>query len=190
MSKCRPVVMASLRKSIPLVENGCRLVCLRGFHASPSIAARPAPRKSPRVAAAQPSASTVRVKKTYSSEESLPPISLINSARKSGALVIEPVKALGFLRQYQELAARPTPGWEQSLCTGELGVLRILNVYLISSQNSMSRHLPWLFLPESSDAALARDSRSWPKRSCCLHQLLETSQLHLRLYHPLSVTGF
>jgi hypothetical protein len=112
--------MATLRKSMPLLENGCRFVCLRSFHAGSSIAARPAPRKSPRVAAAQPSASTVRVKKTYSSEESLPPISLINSARKSGALVIESGKALEFLRQYQELSARPTPGWEQNLCTGEL----------------------------------------------------------------------
>jgi hypothetical protein len=106
---------------MPLLENGCKLVSLRGFHASPSIAARPAPRMSPRVAAAQPSNNRVRVKKTYSSEESLPPISLINSARKSGALVIESGKSLEFLRQYQELAARPTPGWEQNLCAGELG---------------------------------------------------------------------
>jgi hypothetical protein len=113
--------MVSLRRSMPLLENGCRLLCLRSFHASASITARPAPRKSPRVAASQPSDSRIRVKKTYSSGESLPPISLINSARKSGALVIESGKALEFLRQYQELAARPTPGWEQNLCTGELG---------------------------------------------------------------------
>lgn len=60
----------------------------------------------------------VRVKKTPAIEESLPPLVLLNSARKSGVLSIEPEKALEFLRQYHELSTKHGGLWEQKLCDG------------------------------------------------------------------------
>lgn len=59
------------------------------------------------------------MKKIPSIEESLPPMVLLNAARKSGVLSVEPEKALEFLRQYQQLSGRPGGTWEQKLCDGQ-----------------------------------------------------------------------
>jgi hypothetical protein len=66
-----------------------------------------------------PRPGAIRVRRTYDFEESLPPIALLHSAKKSGALAVEPDKALESLREYQALAGRSSAGWERKLCTGE-----------------------------------------------------------------------
>ncbi|RFU33541.1 hypothetical protein B7463_g2821, partial [Scytalidium lignicola] len=53
----------------------------------------------------------------FSSAEALPPLTLLNSASKSGALDIEPEVALQALRQYQNLSQTGSTGWETQLCT-------------------------------------------------------------------------
>lgn len=111
--------MSSVRKTISLLESGSRLVYLRRFHASPPVKARPAPRKSPRITSSTKQQSVIRVRKSYSIEESLPTISLLNSAKESGVLTVEQDHAIAFLRRYHELAERPIAGWEQKICTGE-----------------------------------------------------------------------
>jgi hypothetical protein len=84
--------------------------------------ARPAPSRSPRVkASSQPRPGAIRVKRTYDSEESLPPVALLNSVRKSCALDVEPENALEFLRRYQDESGKSSDGWEQRLCAGKFG---------------------------------------------------------------------
>lgn len=56
--------------------------------------------------------------RNYTFEETLPPLNLLKVAYESGALSIEPERALQFLRQYYNLASRPSVGWERKLCTG------------------------------------------------------------------------
>ena len=111
--------MSTYRGARPLIERGYRLLPSRQLHETSFLRARPAPRRSPRVNTGIPPPSAVRVKRTYDFEESLPPISLLNSARKSGVLVVEPHKALEFLREYQALAVKSSAGWERRLCAGE-----------------------------------------------------------------------
>ncbi len=120
MYKPRPGPLLKLKVATPLVDQGCRLLGLRNFSVTQSVRAKPAPKRSPRVAAqAQSRPDTIRVKQVYDSEESLPPMALLNSARKSGALAIEPMKARDFLLQYQERVGNPNSGWEQKLCSGQ-----------------------------------------------------------------------
>jgi hypothetical protein len=111
--------MSNGRVARPLVEKACLMLGSRKFQSTPLFRARPAPR-SPRVRAASPAPGAVRVKRTYDFEDSLPPIALLNSARKSGALTIEPHEALQFLREYLALDGKSNAGWEQRLCNGEL----------------------------------------------------------------------
>jgi hypothetical protein len=111
--------MSTGRFARPLVENACLMLGSRKFHSTPLFRAGPAPRRPPRVKAASPAPGAVRVKRTYDSEDSLPPIALLNSARKSGALVIEPHEAVQFLREYLALDGKSNAGWEQRLCNGE-----------------------------------------------------------------------
>jgi hypothetical protein len=110
--------MSTVRGARPLIEKGCLLLRPRDFHATPFIRARPAPKRSPKVRATNPPAGGLRIKRTYDYEESLPPIALLNAARKSGALAVEPDQALEFLREYQALAGKSNAGWEQRLCNG------------------------------------------------------------------------
>jgi hypothetical protein len=111
--------MSTARGARPLIEKTCLVLRSRNFYVAPFLGARPAPKRSPKVKAANPPPGAVRVKRTYDFEESLPPIALLNAARKSGALVVEPHEALHFLREYQALDGKSNPGWEQRLCNGE-----------------------------------------------------------------------
>ena len=111
--------MSTLRTARPLIEKGHLLLQSRKFHSTPSIKARPVPKQSPRVRAANSSPGSTRVKRTYNHEDSLPPIALLDAAKKSGALAVEPDEALQFLREYQALAGKSNTGWEQKLCNGE-----------------------------------------------------------------------
>jgi len=112
--------MSGPRKSVPLIEKAFKLLGSRNFHAASYIQARPAPSRSPRVkASSQPRPGAIRVNKTYDVEESLPPIALLNAARKSSALDVEPDNALEFLRRYQEEPGKSSGGWEQRLCDGK-----------------------------------------------------------------------
>ncbi|KAE9367908.1 HCP-like protein [Stipitochalara longipes BDJ] len=108
--------MATLKSARPLIGKGYLLLGLKNFHGTPSTRVRPAPKKSPRVRAANPPTGAVRVKRTYNHEDSLPPIALLDAARKSGALGVDPDQALQFLREYQTLAGKSNTGWEQRLC--------------------------------------------------------------------------
>ena len=111
--------MSTLRSARPLIGKGCLLLQSRKFHAAPPIKARPVSKQSPRARAANSPAGSARVKRTYGHEESLPPIALLEAARKSGALTVKPDEALHFLREYQALAGKSNTGWEQRLCNGE-----------------------------------------------------------------------
>jgi len=111
--------MSTGRVARPLVEKACLMLGSRTFHSTPLFQAGPAPRRSLRVKAASPAPGAVRVKRTYDFEDSLPPIALLNSARKSGALVIGSHEALQFLREYLALDGKSNAGWEQRLCSGE-----------------------------------------------------------------------
>lgn len=51
-------------------------------------------------------------------ETALPPLILLNAAQKSGALSVQPLLALEFLRKYQTRAKNPTSGWVQELGQG------------------------------------------------------------------------
>lgn len=130
--------MSTLRSARPLIEKGCLSLRSRNFHATPSIRARPAPKQSPRVRAANPPPWAARVKRTYDHEESLPPITLLDAARKSGALAVEPDEALQFLREFQALAGKSNTGWEERLCNGEP---RHDDGQLFLLQNSRPQHI-------------------------------------------------
>ncbi|KAE8446814.1 hypothetical protein EG329_011591 [Mollisiaceae sp. DMI_Dod_QoI] len=72
----------------------------------------------------QPQQSSMRVRKTPVTEDSmiedsLPSLVLLNSARKSGVLRVEPETALEFLREYQRMTAKPSGTWEQKLCDSQ-----------------------------------------------------------------------
>jgi TPR repeat protein len=128
--------MSTFKGARPLLEKGCWLLDSRAFYATPFVRAKPAPKRSPRVKAGNPHPGVVRVKRTYDFEESLPPIVLLDAARKSGALVVEPDKALGFLREYHALAGKPTAGWERKLCTSE----QFATIYLCCFSDEFLEH--------------------------------------------------
>lgn len=97
----------------------CRRVYRREIHATTSVKATP--RRSPRVVAASKTANQiqgnpVRLRKKRDALDSLPPIPLLNSAHKTGALNITPGEALEFLQEYMEVSEKARPGWEQKLC--------------------------------------------------------------------------
>lgn len=60
-------------------------------------------------------------------EEALPPLVILQSASRSGAMEISPEKALDILRRYQALEIRATRGWEEQLCRGQQLPLSIIN---------------------------------------------------------------
>jgi hypothetical protein len=64
-------------------------------------------------------------------EDALPPLVILQSASKSGAMEISPENALDVLRRYQELEMRPSRGWEEQLCRGQQ-LPRALSIVLIN----------------------------------------------------------
>jgi hypothetical protein len=120
-----------------MIESSCRLLGSRSFHTASRLGAkqssRAAPivtRKSRQVQGAQ------HMKAAKDIEESLPPVSLLQSASKSGALDVHPEKALEILRDYQELAKKSSPGWEAKLCTGKLVAITILVLIVLHVSRS------------------------------------------------------
>jgi hypothetical protein len=130
--------MSGLRRTKPLIEKCCNALSSRSFHTASSFAAKPkqSPRIKQKIARAQGAvvAGTARVRKTIDPEDALPPITLLNSASKSGALDISPAKALEVLREYQELAQKPSSGWssgwERKLCDGKFQSLCVRSIDL------------------------------------------------------------
>jgi hypothetical protein len=111
--------MTTLRRSIPLLERHYNLLGSRSLHVSSHLeAARSRP--SPRIAKATvPPSGAIRVPKPSNSEDYLPPIALVSSASKSGAMDLEPDKAMEFLEAYVYNLKTSRKGWEQELCTSE-----------------------------------------------------------------------
>jgi hypothetical protein len=73
---------------------------------------------SPRVSGPGRIRPGVRVKKTYDVAESLPPVDLLHSAHKAGALDIDVETAMVFLHEYKDLSETPGLSWVQKLCSG------------------------------------------------------------------------
>lgn len=116
--------MSIFRKSIPLIAKNCRLSYPKCFHtANLLLASRPVG-KSPSVARLvsknSNSISKTKIRISYTDEDSLPPLYILRTAYKSGALDIEPEKALDLLREYQNRSGRSAVGWEQQLSHGKI----------------------------------------------------------------------
>lgn len=112
--------MAAMRGSSCIIQNTCKALSFRQFHYVPLSAAKQKPKISPRVASTlRVSPSIARVQKTYKPEECLPPLALLQAGSKSGAVPIDPHTTSKLLLRYQELAEKPTTGWERNLCTGK-----------------------------------------------------------------------
>ncbi|CZR61616.1 uncharacterized protein PAC_11513 [Phialocephala subalpina] len=120
-----------------VARNACRHT--RCFHATSIPKARPAPKPSPKVRAKLgPQPGVIRIKKTPAIEDSLPPLVLLESGRKSGVLRIEPEAALEFLRQYMQSTTKPSGTWEQKLCDEhdvDPGTLSVIGGILRRSQS-------------------------------------------------------
>lgn len=115
--------MSNLRRPIRVLLNELKLSSPRSFHVGPKLSAKQNLRRAPSVIAktrqSQSTLGVTRVKKTFNSEVSLPPILLLQSASKSGVLSISPEKAIDVLRRYQELEGKSGKDWEQKLCAGK-----------------------------------------------------------------------
>ena len=123
--------MSLPRRTQPILERSCKLCPPRPFYTVSRLAAkaRQSPKLAQKAKAAQGprpgsagthvAGKTIYVPKAINPEDALPPITLLNSGHKSGAFDISPQKALDLLRRYQELARKPTTGWEQKLCDGK-----------------------------------------------------------------------
>jgi hypothetical protein len=115
--------MTPLKRSLSILGRSCRTLCSnKSFHTASPIRAKNSPKRSPAVARklGKSTPGVLRTKKSYHAEECLPPVALLQSARKSGALEIEVEKAVEVLREYQEVEATSSKGWEQKLCNGKL----------------------------------------------------------------------
>ncbi|KAF4632710.1 hypothetical protein G7Y89_g5421 [Cudoniella acicularis] len=89
--------MITIRRSIPVLRNGCKALGVRSFHSTPHHEAKPRP--SPRVSRTRgPTPQTTQPKKASDVEQSLPPLALLESASKSGLINISARKALEFLQ--------------------------------------------------------------------------------------------
>jgi len=113
--------MATLRRAIPLVERSYKSLSSRSFHATSHLDAKPKSRPSPKIAKSTPGGARVQnVQKQYNPQESLPPVAMLQSAAKSGAMDLEPAKATEFLTEYLKRVGNLTrKGWEEDLCTCE-----------------------------------------------------------------------
>ena len=109
-----------MRKAQQLIQKAPLVPWSKDFHHTSLTLAKAAPRRSPRVTSgSSQTQSKIRVQKTYSIDDSLPPYSLLKTAEQSGALDIQPEKVIVFLQQYQQLPKRDG-GFEQKLCVGML----------------------------------------------------------------------
>ncbi len=121
-------VMLTLKRSVPRIRIRHRISRSKGFHGTSFIEAQSA--RSPRTRNYDRQSAPTRGRRPYDIEDSLPPMALLNSARESGALAIEPDKALEFLRQFHHLALDlnySAAGWERKLCAGMINsVLYVL----------------------------------------------------------------
>ncbi|TVY83872.1 hypothetical protein LSUE1_G001797, partial [Lachnellula suecica] len=114
-------IMATLRRSMPLLERSCKLLSPRHLHTTSHLQATRS-RPSPRVArAARANASTptmVRVKKESDPDDFLPPSYMLDSAIKAGAL--KPKSGadtiIAFLRDFQPIMRDPDRERVQELC--------------------------------------------------------------------------
>jgi hypothetical protein len=75
-------------------------------------------RPSPKVARARKQASNPRIiaARTPDSEDLLPPVAILDSARKSGVIDVGAVAVHGFLREYLKTMQSANSGWEKRLC--------------------------------------------------------------------------
>jgi hypothetical protein len=103
-----------------------RVQTSRSFRATPLSAARP-PTRSPRVSRREATPAS-RLKNVP--EDALPPLVILQSASKSGAMDISPEKAIEVLQRYQELEKSTHPGWEAELCTGKQSSLDVMLVLM------------------------------------------------------------
>lgn len=99
------------------------LICTRQFHTPPPLNAQP--RRSPRVKAAsqyrQTNGSLHKRNPTYNVEDSLPSMSILQTAQKEGILDLEPEKTLQFLHAFSlSNSMKSTGTWEEKLCAGKL----------------------------------------------------------------------
>ena len=103
------------------MERSYKLLSSRSFHVTSHLDAKPSPRPSPRIAKSSSSRARVQnVQKQYNPQESLPPLAILQSAAKSGAMNIDPSKAMEFLTEYLKRVGNLTrKGWEEDLCTRE-----------------------------------------------------------------------
>lgn len=93
----------------------------RSLSGTTSLAARPRPRPAPKKPMISPQVQKASV------EEQLPPVALLKLGNKSGALDIEPDRALSILRDYVDVSAQRQAGtWEKRFCEGWLGDLYIM----------------------------------------------------------------
>lgn len=109
-----------------MVRRVRRVQTSRSFHATPLSAARP-PKRSPRVYRKE---ATPTSQLRNAPEDALPPLVILQSASKSGALDISPEMAINVLRRYQELEKSRHPDWEAGLCTGKQSSLEIMLVLM------------------------------------------------------------
>jgi hypothetical protein len=162
--------MLIFRRPVSIIRNGHKLLKPRLFHSSPLLEAKYAPKRSPTVSAKlRQSPNATRVPKTHDPEACLPPLVLLQSGHKSGALPIDPHKALDVLRRYQALAIGSNAGWEQRLCTGTQTLRIGWGKILICHQSLKLHHRPWSCWPGFSIGAHTMDKDNWHVRSCCLH---------------------
>jgi hypothetical protein len=111
----------SVQRAASFLQQGIKISHTRSFQTTACLfkATRSLQKPSPRLRnQSNPPAGTVRVKRTYNIAECLPPIALLNSAQKSGALVVEPENALKFLSEFQVGDSENRPGWIKAKLAG------------------------------------------------------------------------
>ncbi|KAL3419244.1 hypothetical protein PVAG01_09466 [Phlyctema vagabunda] len=109
--------MSSLKRSIGFIHKTNISLSVRSLHTT--LAARAPPIVPKRVHSPPRRMGVPRlpVQKIATAEECLPPNNLLHSARKSGALNVEPVQAVEILQEYQRQVSNPSPGWEKRICS-------------------------------------------------------------------------
>ena len=119
-------MMLNLRSPLPITRNGWRLFGTSGLRKL--VVARGERqlelrelkvRRIKEIPEASKSEVSVFRSHLYKSEEALPPLVILEAARKSGVINISPEKALDLLRRYQELEKQRDKVWEEQLCTGQ-----------------------------------------------------------------------
>ncbi|TAQ86714.1 hypothetical protein B7494_g4962 [Chlorociboria aeruginascens] len=120
--------MLTFRRSILEFQASYKPLPSRSFHISYHLRAGPA--KSPRVLRGNRQ-SAARSKAPRDIEESLPPLALLELAKKSGVLEINSQKALEILRDFPAFSSSGS-NWEQNLCSSKPNSLKlkVLSTYM------------------------------------------------------------